>query len=161
MHNRLLLQLFEHMRWADGRLLDALRASPPPAEALELYAHVVGAEHVWLRRIEGRAADVAVWPVLTIEELAALAEANATAFVDLARGCTEEDLQRPVRYRNSAGLEFTTRADDILLHVGMHGQYHRGQVNQLLRKAGLAPAPVDYIAFVRGVAAATRNDARA
>jgi len=38
---------------------------------------------------------------------------------------------------------------DILLHVAMHGQYHRGQINQLLRGAGLEPISVDYIVFVR------------
>jgi uncharacterized damage-inducible protein DinB len=37
----------------------------------------------------------------------------------------------------------------------LHGQYHRGKINLLLRQAGLAPAPVDFISFVRGVPAAT------
>lgn len=36
----------------------------------------------------------------------------------------------------------------------MHGQYHRGKVNLLLRQADRTPAPTDYIAFVRGVPAA-------
>jgi hypothetical protein len=38
--------------------------------------------------------------------------------------------------------------------VVLHGQYHRGKVNLLLRQEGEQPAPTDYIAFVRGVPAA-------
>ena len=44
--------------------------------------------------------------------------------------------------------------------MALHGQYHRGKVNLLLRQGGHAPAPVDYVAFVRGVPAATEVTAR-
>ena len=61
----------------------------------------------------------------------------------------ETDLLRLVRYQNSAGISFETTARDILSHVFMHAQYHRGKVNLLLRQAGLTPAPVDFIGYVR------------
>ena len=52
--------LFEHLRWADQRALAALRASNGhPTQARELFAHVLGAEEVWLARLEGRTAGVA------------------------------------------------------------------------------------------------------
>lgn len=148
--------MLEHLRWADARLVEALRGTPP-AEALELVGHVAGAEHVWLARLGGRAADVAVWPKLSVEECAVLAASNANAFDALIEGLDEQALQRLVQYTNSAGLPFESSVEDILTHVCMHGQYHRAQVNLLLRRAGLAPAPVDYIAFTRGAAAATRE----
>lgn len=154
----LLQKLIGHLKWADALLLDALRrAAAPPEKALETYAHVLGAEHVWLARLHERPAGVAVWPSLRVEECEALARANAEALAAYLDAQSEESLARMVRYRNSAGAEFDTRADDILLHVAMHGQYHRAQVNLLLREAGLQPAPVDYIAYVRGAAAATRQ----
>jgi uncharacterized damage-inducible protein DinB len=61
-----------------------------------------------------------------------------------------------VHYRNSAGDEFDNAIEDILVHVAMHGSYHRGQITMLVRDAGAEPQPTDYIAFVRGAAAATR-----
>jgi uncharacterized damage-inducible protein DinB len=150
--------MLEHLRWADVRVLEALRAAgTPPAEALELFGHVVGAEHVWLARLGGWAAEVAVWPKLSVEECAALAAANANAFDAVVEALDEQALQRVVHYTNSAGLAFESTVEEILTHVCMHGQYHRAQVNLLLRRAGLAPAPVDYIAFTRGAAAATRQ----
>ena len=42
-----------------------------------------------------------------------------------------------------------------MMHVALHGQYHRGKVNLLLRQEGLPPVPPDFIAWVRGVPAAT------
>ena len=158
----ILRKLIDHLRWADTLPGDALhRAGTPPAKALELYGHILGAEHVWVARIHGRPASIAVWPALALDECAKLAKANADALTSLLDDAGDEataaSLQRAVRYRNSAGAEFESSVEDILLHVAMHGQYHRAKVNLLLRNAGLEPAPADSIAFVRGTPAATRQ----
>ena len=63
-------------------------------------------------------------------------------------------MEAPVAYTTSAGKSFANTVKDILLHVAMHAQYHRGKINLLLRQAGLEPAPADYIAFIRGAPAA-------
>jgi uncharacterized damage-inducible protein DinB len=67
------------------------------------------------------------------------------------------DLARVATYRNSANIEFTSTVEDILIHVAMHGAYHRGQVARALRQGGAVPEPTDYIAFTRGAPAATRR----
>ena len=152
-----LRKLIDHLRWADARILEALRtASEPSAAALELYRHILGAEHVWLARLHGEPAQYAVWPELTIEECASLAEENFERLADYVERFGG-DLQRGIVYRNSAGHSFESSIEDILLHVAMHGQYHRGQINSLLRQQKEMPAAVDYIAWVRGAAAATRQ----
>ena len=66
----------------------------------------------------------------------------------------DEHLTRLVAYMTSQGRSFETAIGDILLHVALHSQYHRGKVNLLLRQSSAAPAPVDFIGFVRGVPAA-------
>lgn len=148
-------KLLDHLRWADERIVNALReAASPPANALETFAHIAGAEHVWLTRILGREREVEVWPKLSVEECVALVQANANGFAELV--ASAESLDRVVRYTNSAGATFESSLEDILVHVCLHGQYHRGQVNRMLREAGLQPAPADYIAFTRGAPAATR-----
>jgi uncharacterized damage-inducible protein DinB len=153
-----LRRLGAHMDWADQRALAALRASGgEPARALELYAHILGAEEVWLSRLERRRATVAVWPALTLDECGELAGANRTRFDAFVRGLSENDLRGAVPYVNSAGQSFDSMVGDILLHVMMHGSYHRGQVMLLLREAGKEPQATDYIAFVRGAPAATRR----
>jgi uncharacterized damage-inducible protein DinB len=154
-----LRSLLDHMAWADERVLESLRQPRVRARALELYAHVLGAEHRWLARLEGRVPTVEVWPRLTIAECERLGLENRVAFRNYVDRLTSDDLRRSVRYRNSAGQEFDGAIEDILVHVAMHGSYHRGQVTLLVRDAGAKPQPTDYIAFVRGVPAATRLSA--
>lgn len=154
----MLRKLIEHLRWADVLILEALyRTASPPADAVEIYGHIVGAEHVWLARIHQREAQVAVWPSVDLGACATLAKENAAELEALVNDSNADLLASSVRYRNSADVEFETAVEDIILHVAMHGQYHRAQVNLLLRQAGLQPAPVDYIAFIRGAPAATRQ----
>ncbi len=59
------------------------------------------------------------------------------------------DRLKPIVYRNTAGKEFTTALEDILLHVFLHGAYHRGQIAALVREGGDEPKPTDYIQWVR------------
>jgi uncharacterized damage-inducible protein DinB len=151
-----LRRLWAHSEWADGLLLAALEQQPnPPAEALREYAHILGAEETWLSRLEGRAARAAVWPQPAPEAVGELARSVRAGYGAYLTSFAESELDRGVAYVNSAGLAFTTPVMDILLQVMLHGQYHRGKINLLLRQAGLAPAPVDFISFVRGVPAAT------
>jgi uncharacterized damage-inducible protein DinB len=151
-------RLFKHLEWADARVLVSLRAARNPQQRnLELYAHILGSEHVWLSRISGTAARVAVWPTLTLDECEQVAAENVSAFTELVSGLTPELLQKPVTYKNSAGDQFTSTIEDMLTHVTLHGAYHRGQIASSIRASGDTPNATDYIAFVRGAPAATRQ----
>lgn len=153
--DRQLEKLLDHLEWADRRVLDSLRAMMhPDARALDLYAHVLGAEHSWLSRILERAPREKIWPELTLGTAAALAAENAAALRALVPGNCGDQLQRLVAYTNSSGLPFESTVEDMLLQVVLHGCYHRGQIAMIVRGAGAEPAPTDYIAFVRGVPAA-------
>lgn len=143
-------RLRDHMAWADARALHSMRAMhAPPLDALRLYAHLIAAEHVWLARIDGREPEVTAWPALDLDASAALGARNHEAFTLLAETLSAGELQRAVRYRNSRGDEFVNTVEDILLHVALHGAYHRGQVARIVRGEGGAPLPTDYIFFIR------------
>jgi uncharacterized damage-inducible protein DinB len=159
--DRQLSKLLGHLEWADARVLDSLRAMPhPDARALELYAHVLGAEETWLSRMLERDARIGVWPTLSLHEAATLAAENAAGFRAFVEERTAEQLQERVKYLNSLGMPFESALEDMLLQVVLHGCYHRGQIALLVRGAGGEPSPTDYIAFARGAPAATRQPAR-
>lgn len=151
-------RLLGHLRWADEGVLGSLaRAQAPPARAIELYAHILGAEHVWLARLRGDRPVHPVWPVLTLDECAALAEGTHRGLTEFVSALSASDFARDLAYTNSAGVSFRSRVDDVLMQVVTHGCYHRGQIALLVRDAGAEPQPTDYIAFVRGAPAATRQ----
>ena len=149
-------RMWEHAAWADELLLSALEAMhPPPELAWREYSHVLGAESVWLDRLLGRPQRVDVWPELTTTEATALATSLRGEYDRYLDGLDADALDARTPYTNSAGRSFETSVADILLQVALHGQYHRGKINLLLREGGHEPVPTDYISFARGVPAAT------
>jgi RimJ/RimL family protein N-acetyltransferase/uncharacterized damage-inducible protein DinB len=159
-HLHTLLRLLAHLGWADRRALHALSiAASPPPRLLELYAHVLGAEAIWLSRLTGDPPLAGVWPTLSIDECRELAARLDQEYRRWVWWLTPADLRRMVSYRNSAGEAFESVVEDILLQVCLHGSYHRGQIASGLRAAGETPSPTDFIAFVRGSPAATRGPA--
>ena len=153
-----LLRLFGHLSWADRLALASLRNAVHLEEkTLGLFAHVLAAEHIWLTRLQGTPPEVAVWPALSLDACGGLAARNDEGFGRFLSRLTPESLAGEVSYVNSAGDRFISNLEDVLLHVALHGIYHRGQVAQALRLHSDVPRATDYIGFVRGAAAATRR----
>jgi uncharacterized damage-inducible protein DinB len=156
-----LRRLAEHDEWADRLILAAIEASAePPGAAVRELGHTVAAAEVWLSRLEGRPSRTSIWPSLTPAQIGELVDTVHRQLASYLETLDEATHERRIAYTNSAGQAFETPVKDILLHMALHAQYHRGKINLLLRHAGLSPAPTDYIAFVRGVPAATTIDNR-
>ena len=153
-----LRRLWDHARWAEMMVLGALRdRQGVPVEALRELGHIIAAGEIWLSRLERRDSRTAIWPILSLSELEHLFDEVDRSYMAYLGGLEEAHLARLVSYVNSAGQAFETSIEDILFHVVLHAQYHRGKINLLLRQSGFPPAPTDYIAFIRGVPAATAS----
>ena len=152
---RHLTTLSAHSAWADDRMLAHLTSlAEPPTVTVREFAHVLGAQEVWLARIEQRPAIATVWPDLPLTGFDPLRQSIASSYARFLERADESVLETPIQYVNSAGQSFVTPVSEILLHVAMHSQYHRGKVNAALREARQEPVAVDFIAFVRGAPAA-------
>lgn len=153
-------RMWGHCVWADRLVFDTLDKSPNAEDAWTEYSHVIGAEETWLSRLERRDSRAAIWPKIDRDQVASLREAVVSGYGNYLDALDESALAQMIEYRNSAGRTFQSLCSDILIHVALHGQYHRGKINLLLRQAGAEPSPVDYIAFVRGSGAATTPGSR-
>jgi uncharacterized damage-inducible protein DinB len=49
------------------------------------------------------------------------------------------------------GTYFETQLEQMLIHLSLHGEHHRGQVARIVRDAGGVPAVTDFISFTREV----------
>ena len=140
------------MGWADRQMIDALHAAPvAQAEALPLLAHVLAAEHIWLARLETRDAQLPVWPSLAVDECQRVAAENAAGYLALLERTGDGQLTDVMRYQNTKGQQFATPVIDILIHVVIHGAYHRGQIAKILGRHGAASPNTDFITFARDV----------
>ena len=145
------------MWWVDESVRRSLTSTTDAPAALELYAHVLGAEILWLDRIEEKQQSTEVWPEHDSESCTRLAGISRRRYEAFLKQLQDRDLLCPVRYTNSVGQEFENRLDDMLVHMALHGSYHRGQISLVMRQAGVEPCPTDYIASVGGTPAATRR----
>lgn len=154
MENALLQRLFAHLVWSDGRTLALVSADGVSTEITSRFMHLLAAEHVWSCRLRGVTPTVPLWAPFEAEQAAKVMAANHAEFTAMLAGADAAGLARVIFYTNTAGQSYRSRVDDVLLHVAMHGQWHRGQIAMLVRQAGKEPVPGDYIAFVRGAPAA-------
>jgi uncharacterized damage-inducible protein DinB len=137
-----LQKLYRHMAWADDQVISGLRDdSGSDSQALDYFSHVIGAEHIWLSRISGEPARLAVWPTLTIDECAWYAAENATGFLAIIESATPNDLTSGISYVNSAGRAFTTPLEEILLHVALHSGRNAGRCTEYFTGGAYAASP--------------------
>jgi uncharacterized damage-inducible protein DinB len=141
-----LQHLFNYDEWANREILTVLKKSGTD-RSRKLLAHILSAERLWLERIQQKPQSIAVWPDPSLERC-------EREFDDLAASWkrylqSEADFERTVTYKNSKGEPWSSREEDILLHVITHSAYHRGQIAADLRAAGIQPAYTDFIHGVR------------
>jgi uncharacterized damage-inducible protein DinB len=143
-------RLFAYDDWANHEALASLRATgASPPRSLRWLAHIIAAEWLWLSRLKQEPSPVPVWPEWTLEQCEAQMADLPRAWKKYLDGLTPESLAQPMTYTNSKGEPWTSRVEDILLHVVMHSAYHRGQMASDVRASGHTPAYTDFIHCVR------------
>jgi uncharacterized damage-inducible protein DinB len=151
------VDLIDHLRrqfaydaWANREVLIALKGSALPSpRPLQLLAHILSAELLWLQRILQQPQSQPVWPVLTSEKCDAEIAALAHQWHEFFDHLSPAALPEKVSYKNSKGEPWTSTVADILTHVLLHSAYHRGQIASQVRAGGETPAYTDYIHAVR------------
>jgi uncharacterized damage-inducible protein DinB len=141
-------RMFTYDDWANREVLTGFAAAgAPPQRCLELMAHILSAERLWLERLLGQPQTLPVWPQFTAKEC----ETQAAELPGLWRQYLDSlgDLETMVAYRNTQGESWSSRVADVLTHVIMHSVYHRGQIATSMRIAGFQPANTDFIHSTR------------
>lgn len=135
--------------WANAETLASLRRAGGPPRAVRWLAHIAGAGFLWLARLREEPPTLAVWPELDLDGCAARLEQLADEWMHYLDGLQAEDTVDGVGYRNTKGEFWTSKVGDILIHVALHGCYHRGQIAAAVRESGHEPAYTDFIHAVR------------
>ncbi len=114
--------------------------------------HVWGAEDIWLQRFERVAKPE--WKAAsfngTTAELCARWKESSAGLIAFVERQDEAALSAILTGMNLKGQPFADPLPAALLHVTIHGGYHRGQLVTLLRQLGITAIPqTDYIEYVR------------
>ncbi|WML53080.1 DinB family protein [Neobacillus sp. PS3-12] len=146
-----ILKMYKHLDWANKRILTYLQSTQTESESvIRLFSHILLAEQIWYTRIMGEDSScLHVWGDEDLDTCLVLVKENEARFSALLNDLSDDDLQREISYTNTHGKQFVNTIGDILTHVALHGQHHRGQINQRLRADDLDPVGIDYISMVR------------
>lgn len=143
-------RLLAYDEWGNREFVRALSSlNPPPATIVRLLGHILGAGRLWLSRLNRDREKVVVWPDLAASQWSPAFEELARGWQQFVSGLTEERLADKVSYTSSKGEPWTSTTGDILMHVVIHGAYHRGQMAFELRREGHTPPYTDFIHSVR------------
>jgi uncharacterized damage-inducible protein DinB len=140
---------FSYDEWANREVLAAIRAGGADERSLQLMAHILAAEQVWLDRLKQQPQSVPVWPKPNLDQCDALAAELGRRWLEFLDLITAGDVCQSISYKNSKGEGWTSTIVDVLTHVVMHSAYHRGQIASHMRSSGLTPAYTDFIHGVR------------
>jgi uncharacterized damage-inducible protein DinB len=148
-----LLQTKTYNNWANLEFLSFLQnLALPNTQAARVFAHLLLAEIVWLKRMSESNLDNTsynFWKGETVADCAHLFEQSRKDYENLFADLTEEKLNMVFAYKNSRGEAFENTWREALTHVFTHSAYHRGQMAQSIRAAGEAPPNTDFIHFLR------------
>jgi uncharacterized damage-inducible protein DinB len=144
-------RMLAYEQWANRESLRSLiqAGDGAPQRAIEVMAHIIGASHVWLARLQATTPTIIVWPVFGLNVMPRQLDALKSEWRNWLRSLTTARLGETVSYVNSKGEAWSSKVRDILTHLTLHSAYHRGQIATLLARAGHMPASTDYIHAVR------------
>lgn len=149
--NEYFIELFKYDSYANLKLLELLKNLPLIDEnAKSIFAHLLNAKRLWLKRIKQEGyKNIEIWPTLDWDECNFLIRENESSYHNYLADKRDTELKAKIRYQNSKGKTFLTPVRDILMHVLIHGGYHRGQIAKFIKKAGGESINTDYITYVR------------
>jgi uncharacterized damage-inducible protein DinB len=139
---------FAYDLWANREVLSVLRTNRD-ARSLQLLAHILSAEQLWLERLKQHPQTLPVWPEFDLDQCERQADALDYSWGEYLGVIPPSHLSQTISYKNSKGESWTSTVQDVLTHVVMHSAYHRGQIASHMRGSGDTPAYTDFIHAVR------------
>ncbi len=142
-------QLIEIKRWADrglydvvGRNLDRL-TTEESSIMLRILDHIHAVDRIFQHHLQGmphhfQAARSEEMP--TFQALADGAREVDDWYASYVGGLAEDDFEQPVDFIFTSGKHVRMRRGEIILHVCLHGTYHRGNAGAVLQLKGLTPS---------------------
>lgn len=141
-------RLLNYDRFANELLLNTILDAGTPEKPVQLMAHLLGSQQVWLARCQNKTFKVEIWPDWKADTFETLIEENHQQWTDFINEVANFD--ETIHYTNSTGNRYDNTIAEITTHMLNHGTHHRAQIGQQLKLAGVDELPsTDYILYIR------------
>ena len=141
-----LLDFYEYDKFCNAESLKWINEYESDDQIIKLFSHILNAQHLWCCRILKKEYNYAVWEIHRKEAMPEILAENESYIEFVFSNYSNED---QFEYQNSKGNTYSSSFQEIMFHLFNHGNYHRGQINQLWRMIGVSPPLLDYIFWKR------------
>ncbi len=114
-------------------------------------ANLTGTEHGYTSPNPGHAPSLG--------ELSAAIESSDQWYINYVSLLSEEQLAERIDFAFTDGLPGRMSRDEMLMHVAVHGEYHRGQISMIMMQNSITPPGDGFTSFLHKAEASTRRRA--
>ena len=150
-------QLIDIKRWADRGLYDVVSrnfgrlTNEEASIMLRILDHIHVVDRIFQHHLRGLPHTFQAPRSAKMPELQALADSVAEVgdwYASYVDSLTDSDFEQSVDFVFTSGKPARLRRGEIILHVCLHGTYHRGNAGAVLQLKGITPsrdAITDYL----------------
>jgi uncharacterized damage-inducible protein DinB len=142
-------QLIDIKRWADRGLYDVVSqsfdrlTSEEASIMLRILDHIHTVDRIFQHHLQGLPHTFRAPRSEEIPELQVLADSAREVddwYASYVGSLTEDDFEQSVDFVFTSGKPARMRRGEIILHVCLHGTYHRGNAGAVLQLRGITPS---------------------
>jgi uncharacterized damage-inducible protein DinB len=142
-------QLIDIKRWADRGLYEAVGQNSDRLSKVDTFLmlrvldHIHTVDRIFQHHLQRLPHNFTAPRSETMPELQVLADGMREVddwYVAYVRGLTEDDFDQVLDFVFTGGKPARMTRGEIILHVCLHGTYHRGNAGALLQLRGLTPS---------------------
>ena len=142
-------QLIEIKRWADRGLYDVVSrnfdrlTNEDASIMLRIFDHMHAVDRIFQHHLQGLPHTFKAPRSEELPELQAIADSVREVddwYASYVGSLAEKDFEQAVDFAFTSGKSARMRRGEIILHVCLHGTYHRGNAGAVLQLKGITPS---------------------
>jgi uncharacterized damage-inducible protein DinB len=159
-------RLVAYKQWADRGLCNAIAAASGKLDAqdetllLRILDHMHSVDSIFRHHLQGMPHNFHAPRSENLPDFETLVQGLGDTdewYTAYAAGLTQRQLEEPVEFLFTSGKPARMRRDDMILHVCLHGTYHRGNAGVLLYRSGFSPEGDRLTDFLESTAEAAQR----
>ena len=157
-------RVFSYKAKANEEILAAMRqfddASPAKEIAIRVLNHTYAVDRIFaanLRQAEHGYTSPNPGLAPSLEELSAAIKTSDQWYIDYVSRLDETQLAERIDFTFTDGLPGRMSREEMLMHVTVHGEYHRGQISLIMMQNSIAPPGDGFTSYLHKTEASNRR----
>ena len=157
-------RVFSYKAKANEEILAAMRqfddASPAKEIAIRVLNHTYAVDRIFaanLRQAEHGYTSPNPGQAPSLEELSAAIKTSDQWYIDYVSRLDEAQLAERIDFTFTDGLPGRMSREEMLMHVTVHGEYHRGQISLIMMQKSIMPPGDGFTSYLHKTEASNRR----